>query len=46
VEDLTLLDANRFELAAFLLEGFIETQDFMMQRTRDVHSVIVKKSAD
>ena len=36
VEDLTLLDANRFELAGFLLEGFVETQEFTLQRHRDV----------
>ena len=36
VEDLTLLDANRFELAGFLLEGFVGTQEFTLQRHRDV----------
>ena len=40
VEDLTLLDANRFELAGFLLEGFVETQEFTLQRHRDVMSAM------
>ena len=40
VEDLTLLDANRFELAGFLLEGFVETQEFTLQRHRDAMSAM------
>ena len=40
VEDLTLLDANRFELAGFLLEGFVETQEFALQRHRDVMAAL------
>lgn len=37
VEDLTLLDNNRFELAGFLIEGFVETQEFEVNRKRDVY---------
>ena len=37
VEDLTLLDNNRFELAGFLIEGFVETQEFENARKRDVY---------
>ena len=37
VEDLTLLDNNRFELAGFLIEGFVETQEFEVNRRRDVY---------
>ena len=40
MEDLTLLDANRFELAGFLLEGFVETQEFALQRHRDVMAAL------
>ena len=36
VEDLTLLDANRYELAGFLIEGFVEMQEFQSQRQKDV----------
>ena len=37
MEDLTLLDNNRFELAGFLIEGFVETQEFEVNRRRDVY---------
>ena len=37
VEDLTLLDNNRFVLAGFLIEGFLETQEFEVNRKRDVY---------
>ena len=36
MEDLTLLDANRYELAGFLIEGFVEMQEFHSQRQKDV----------
>ena len=38
VDDLTLLDNNRFELAGFLIENFVETQEFEVNRKRDVTS--------
>ena len=37
VDDLTLLDNNRFELAGFLIENFVETQEFEVNRKRDVY---------
>ena len=37
VEDLTLLDNNRFELAGFLIEGFVETAELENARRRDVY---------
>jgi amphiphysin len=40
VEDLTLLDNNRFELAGFLIEGFVETQEFEVNRKRDVYAAM------
>jgi hypothetical protein len=40
VEDLTLVDTTRFELAGMLLEGFVESQQFMLERQAEVMRVM------
>lgn len=40
VEDLTLVDSARYELAGMLLEGFVESQQFMLDRQAEVMRVM------
>ena len=40
VDDLTLVDQSRFELAGMLLEGFVESQQFMLERQSEVMRVM------